>query len=83
MTTPDDLVERVAKELAMNCRCAMACDWRDHRGDARVAIAIALEEAAKKLEGWGDIYGRNAAAAIRAMIPNGNEPAQDDTGNAR
>jgi len=43
---------------------------------ARAAVALirpsiratALEEAARELDGWGDIYGDNAAAAIRAMI---------------
>jgi hypothetical protein len=35
---------------------------------AKAATRIALEEAAKELEGWGDIYGRNAAAAIRGLI---------------
>ena len=34
---------------------------------AQVAIALVLEEAAKELDRWGDIYGDNAAAAIRAL----------------
>ena len=37
----------------------------------RAAIALiraeTLEEAAKELDRWGDIYGDNAAAAIRAL----------------
>jgi hypothetical protein len=41
-----------------------------------------LEEAARVAEDH-DPIGHHIAAAIRAMIPNGNEPAQDDTGNAR
>ena len=36
--------------------------------DAETAIAVALEMAAKELDGWADIYGRTAAAAIRALI---------------
>jgi hypothetical protein len=40
---PSEVVEAAAKEIAMTCRCAMACDWRDHLDDARAAIAAALE----------------------------------------
>jgi hypothetical protein len=35
------------------------------------ALTVALEEAAREFDGWGDIYGDNAAAAIRALIPEG------------
>lgn len=41
-----------------------------------VIRAQALEEAALELEKWGDIYGDNAAAAIRALIPSDAEPSQ-------
>ena len=55
--------------------------WEDGSDEARAvylmeasaAIAVVLEEAARKLDGWGDIYGRNAAAAIRAFIPKGEQ----------
>ena len=33
----------------------------------REARDAALEEAAKEMDGWGDIYGDNAARAIRAL----------------
>jgi hypothetical protein len=70
----DDLVERVARAL---CKAdgndpdslnGWEYQWIFYTEEATTAIAIALEEAAKELEGWGGIYGRNAAAAIRAMI---------------
>lgn len=39
---------------------------RDY-GLARAVVAMVLEEAAKELDGWGDMYGDAAAAAIRAL----------------
>lgn len=36
----------------------------------REARIEALEEAAKEMDGWGDIYGDNAARAIRALKDN-------------
>jgi hypothetical protein len=59
------------KVFAITKVCAEPCktDANDCpcRVDADAAIDVALEEAARELEGWGDIYGRNAAAAIRAL----------------
>lgn len=48
-------------------------DWLEDAAAILTAITPvirreAIEEAAKHLEAWGDIYGRNAAAAIRAYI---------------
>jgi len=95
--TPDGLVERVAEAMWM------ACDWgpmlkpyeevreRDKRVirlEARAAIAVALEEAARLAEAFparthgslatapyaaAEQAGEEIAAAIRAMI--GKEPA--------
>lgn len=41
------------------------------------AVTVALRAAVKELEGWGDIYGNNAAAAISSLIP-----AQEKTNDA-
>jgi hypothetical protein len=84
----DDLVERVAQLYWDKWQVS------DH-GLARKALAIALEEAAlvsrppSHMLGSADSYANgyraacaDIAAAIRAMIPNGNDPARDDTGNA-
>jgi hypothetical protein len=85
-----DLVERVVDKIEGQCPClsrdeALAC--------AKAVITLALEEAAKACEaelvgsfdqyslGYNDGCKENAAA-IRAMIPSGNDPAQDDPGNA-
>jgi fructose 1,6-bisphosphatase len=75
-----DLVERVV--------AAMYNDPTDVRTATKRGIAIALEEAAKVAEervaySTGQAVIRDSiAAAIRAMIPSGNAPAQDDPGNA-
>lgn len=45
MTTPDELVERVARALVSPE--ADPSDWRFWTDEARAAIAVALEEAAK------------------------------------
>lgn len=39
---PPEVVEAAAKEIAMTCRCEMACDWRDHIKDARAAIIATI-----------------------------------------
>jgi hypothetical protein len=54
------------------------------RNDAKKAVAIALEKAAQFVQEECHDYddAHRIAAAIRGMIPNGNDPAQDDTGNA-
>jgi len=76
----DDLVERVAKAMWM--ADIEPYDAADRipleqapetaqaycRAEARAAIALALEEAAKVVE-IGYFSGEHAAAAIRAMIP--------------
>jgi fructose 1,6-bisphosphatase len=60
-----------------------------YRDMAHAAIAIALEEAAKVAEervaySTGQAVIRDSiAAAIRAMIPNGNDPAQDDDADSK
>ena len=90
-TPTNDLVERVARALA-SFR-STEHDWERYEPKARAAVRLALEEAAKACEaelvgsfdqyslGYNDGCKENAAA-IRAMIPTGNAPAQDDPGNA-
>jgi hypothetical protein len=58
-----------------------ATEFRDY---ARVVIAIALEEAAQFVQDECHDYddAHRIAAAIRAMVPSGNDPAQDDPGSA-
>jgi hypothetical protein len=73
----DDLVERVA--LAF---CGKDVPCKMCRNDAKKAIAIALEEAAKVADENACDCCFYIAAAIRAMIPNGNDRAPDDTGSA-
>jgi len=85
MTTPDDLVERVARamyELPVR-GSAITCDWAHapdeikeaYFDEARAAIAIALEEAARVAEiyEYDELEDDGGAtikpsAAIRAMI---------------
>ena len=86
----DDLVER-ANAAYWKCD---RIDHPTHQERLADAIAIALEEAARVADKIVPEEARNAheygylaacediAAAIRAMIPSGNDPAQDDTGNA-
>jgi hypothetical protein len=76
-----DLVERVVDEML---RVRAGGGGVEH--EAHVAIALALEEAAKVTESYEprcDTCPRGVAAAIRAMIPTGTIPAQDDTGSAK
>jgi hypothetical protein len=61
MTDRAALVEKVAVALFAHP------DNPRYRSMAEKAIDLALEEAARELDRWGDIYGDNAAAAIRAM----------------
>jgi hypothetical protein len=93
----DDLVERVARAMCRErhpCWSIVseifetdydrqATEFRDY---ARAAIAIALEEAARVADRYEipmcETSASHIAAAIRAMIPNGTIPAQDDTGNS-
>jgi hypothetical protein len=81
-----DLVERVARKLA-SFR-STEHDWERYEQEARALTRIALEEAAKVAEShrgtWEEeeAAAKRIAAAIRAMIPSGNDPARDDTGNA-
>jgi len=82
-----DLVERVALlEKAFNAyREAAPYDVLPSAFGVEAAIAIVLEEAARVAESYEprcDTCPRGVAAAIRAMIPSGNDPAQDDTGSA-
>ena len=65
----NDLVERVAR--LYEDAWGIKDHWR-----ARQAIAIALEDAAKELEGWDDVYGYHAATAIRALIPSGKSEGE-------
>ena len=71
----DDLVERVAlaicEDAGMACHCRIACAVC--KVDARAAIALVLEEAAKVCDPKGDCsemdaYGKAYAASIRAML---------------
>ena len=80
----DDLVERVAREICCpphlgHC-CPEECSVHYFLPTARAAIAVALEEAAQAAETYHNptcncevCYGHEqAAAAIRALIPSGN-----------
>ena len=86
----DDLVERVARAMWMadpepydpsDRRPFEEADWeaqRNYRAEARAALAVALEEAAKVCErrfmgdhNREDMEARRCAAAIRALIPKG------------
>ena len=73
--TPDDLIERVARAMAL-VRWSDADLWGLLKDEARIAIAIVLEDAAKELEGWDDVYGYHAATAIRALIPSGKSEGE-------
>lgn len=42
ISIPAGALEAGAKELSMQCRCAMACDWRNHLDDARAAFLAML-----------------------------------------
>jgi hypothetical protein len=71
MTTPDDLVERVALAFCNKVPPCKMC-----RNDAKKAIAIALEEAAKVADANAHAecdVAEQIAAAIRAMINNGEK----------
>lgn len=75
----DDLVERVALAMAFCASdgadpCEEVCGWCLHR--ARPVVAIVLEEAAQVAARHhpGSIIGHEIAAAIRALIPSGNNP---------
>jgi hypothetical protein len=85
----DDLVERVA--LAF---CGKDVPCKMCRNDAKKAIAAALEEAARVAElapynrggmvcGCSEGLSNWTAAAIRAMIPSGNDPAQNDDADSK
>jgi hypothetical protein len=66
------------KVFAITKVCAEPCkpDANDCpcRVDADAAINLVLEEAARELDRWGDIYGDNAAATIRAMKGKATSP---------
>ena len=76
-----DLVERVVDAML---RARVSGGGVEH--EAHVAIRLALEEAAKVADEFESDADPDAgpalAAAIRAMIPTGNDPEPDDTGNA-
>jgi hypothetical protein len=83
--TPDDLVERVARALVSNDSRLKGQEdrlWKIYANDARAAIAIALEEAARVAEiyEYDELEDDGGAtikpsAAIRAMI-KGNDVQQ-------
>ena len=76
--TPDDLVERVALAFCNKVPpCKMCCN------DAKTAIALALEEAARVADENACDCCFYIAAAIRAMIPTGNAPAQNDDADSK
>jgi len=66
--TPDDLVERVARAMAL-VRWSDADLWGLLKDEARIAIAIAQEEAAKVVE-TTPAKRWELAAAIRGLIKN-------------
>lgn len=62
ITIPPAALEAGAKELAMQCRCAMACDWRNHLDDARaccLAMLEAWEGMAHYRGGWEPVIHNN------------------------
>jgi len=78
----DELVERVAEEIRKIYYDDAPIVESPSKDAARAAIAIALEEAAKVADENACDCCFYIAAAIRAMIPNGNDRAPDDTGSA-
>lgn len=66
----DELREKVARSLAIGMGEIGDDVWKFYLREADAAIALCMEEAAKELDRWGDIYGDNAAAAIRALGEN-------------
>ena len=71
----DDLVERVARAIGESLRTArLTLESEGYHPEARAAIAVVLEEAAKEAEKWYDPYKDDPgdanliAAAIRALI---------------
>ena len=84
----NDLVERVALAFCNKVPPCKMC-----RNDAKRAVTIALEEAAKRVWRYsedGKFAGQrdtdlcnHLAAAIRAMIPSGNAPAQNDDADSK
>ena len=82
----DDLVDRVARAIAVEVRTVTESDVRafeltreEYAALALAAIAVALEEAARvaddyysKMARHHDYCGSVIAAAIRAMIPKEN-----------
>jgi hypothetical protein len=73
---PDEVVEAAAKEIAMTCRCEMACDWRGHLEDARAAIAAGLNAwpNAKTLRD----DGRRQTYIVPALVLPLAQEARDD-----
>jgi hypothetical protein len=81
-----DLVERVARAIEQSMENArlFPAGNSPYEPEARAAVRLALEEAAQFVQDECHDYddAHRIAAAIRAMIPSGIIPAQDDTGNA-
>ena len=78
--TPDEraaLVEKAARAMAERAGASYSWEWYRNQGIATAAIdlirAEVLEEAARELDRWGDIYGDNAARAIRALKGDSND----------
>lgn len=80
--TREEMREKVKEFIARGCGCVRYCKKNPEdcgcARDADAAIAIirdeTLEEAAREMDAWGDIYGDNAARAIRAL-KEGNSKA--------
>lgn len=71
--TSDELVEKVARALCKS-QGEMEAAWVFYRKDARTAIRIALEEAAKVAERSPDSHwGPTIAREIRAIMPGNND----------
>jgi hypothetical protein len=88
-----DLVERVARALCdaewgdgiwdKPGLLSEETERKSYRELARAAVAIALEEAAKVADENACDCCFYIAAAIRAMIPTGNAPAQNDDADSK
>lgn len=74
MTSPDDeLVEKIARMFCENDGSLQHGGWGCYKKQARAAIAVVLEEAAKVAESYwhqtrNDVF-KGVATAIRALNP--------------
>ena len=76
--TPEQLLEATAKAIFRTCAYT-TCDFEQadediqesYRVHARAALAVAIEQCAKVIEGWDtyDVWLSDGASAIRALFP--------------